>query len=219
MISHAESRNSYSILVASVIITFWVSVQYVIPQIFAVPPYNLDAAHIGYLYIGTFLTGTGTCTLLALYYDPLCVGIARFNKGVYEPEFRLSIMGFSLIFTVLGFFGIADAGFNVDILRHGALSSKSISVAAIGCAAYIVDAYRNMTIEIFIISASIKNIYYSPSLYINNWVTNSGTTEVYSIIGGFLTPLVLTTIPMYIFGKKVCCQRNVAHSLDSTLVA
>lgn len=197
----------YSILTASIIITYWTSCMYIFPQIYGAAPFNLDAQHIGYLYIGAFIAGLVSSTLMALFYDRLCIWIARKNGGVYEPEFRLWIMWGCLIATILGFFGIANAGWTVGYIAAAAwygLIEISIVIAAIACAAYIVDGYRAHTVEIFIISASIKNVlYWSVSLYVSDWVLRDGVVKVYNIMGAFLTPIVLVSIPMYIWGKKV----------------
>lgn len=79
---------------------WWVATSFVLAQIFGVPPYNLSTAGVGYLYVGPFIGGLLGVLFMSFSSDPLAQFIAKKNRGVYEPEFRLyrkSCLSFSAL--------------------------------------------------------------------------------------------------------------------------
>ncbi|KAK7894034.1 hypothetical protein LTR67_006735 [Exophiala xenobiotica] len=197
----------YSIFVAGIIVSFWVGCGFVYPQIYGPPPYSMDSEHIGYLYSGAVIGGTIVCLLATLFYDRAVVALAKRNNGVYEPEMRLWIMIFPLIFGVAGNLGLGYSltfGTPTAAAACYALVGMAISLASIGAGAYIVDAYRGMTTEIFILSATCKNmLYFMQSKVMNRWISAMSPKDVYAIIAAIVALSVLSTVPMYMYGKRL----------------
>lgn len=61
----------------------------------------------------------------------------------------------------------------------------------------------------------LKNLFaFSLSFYSNNWIADQGVRNAFFTVGGITMAATLTTIPMYIYGKKArsfFCRHN---SLD-----
>lgn len=112
-----------------------------------------DEVQSGYSYVGAFtgaLVGFIVCGLLA---DPSARLMTRWNKGVYEPEFRILLIIPMLIASGIGLFGFAltiqqAAGRTMSIyipLTFFGFESAGMVIGAVGSSLYIVDAYRKMT--------------------------------------------------------------------------
>lgn len=85
--------------------TSWLVVMIsVLAQLFSAPPYNFTVSQIGLVSIGPLIA-----SILGFMAGPLndwtVKKLARWNKGIYEPEFRLSLNVLTLILGVVGFFG------------------------------------------------------------------------------------------------------------------
>lgn len=93
--------------------------------------------------------------------DPLARYLTRKNNGVYEPEFRLPMMIVVPIVSTIGYFLFGN------LIQQGqspvaaavlfGLVFVSVQFAAVSTGAYIVDGFRDISVEIFIISMSVKN--------------------------------------------------------------
>lgn len=85
--------------------TSWLVVMIsVLAQLFTVPPYNFSVSSVGLISIAPLVA-----SLLGFVAGPLndwtVKKLARWNKGIYEPEFRLSLNVLTLILGIVGFFG------------------------------------------------------------------------------------------------------------------
>lgn len=85
--------------------TSWLVVMIsVMAQLFSGPPYNFSVSAIGLISIAALVA-----SLLGFVAGPLndwtVKKLARWNNGIYEPEFRLSLNVLTLILGVIGFFG------------------------------------------------------------------------------------------------------------------
>ncbi|EXJ80945.1 hypothetical protein A1O3_07233 [Capronia epimyces CBS 606.96] len=189
--------------------TLWlVGISFVIAQIFGAPPYLLSTEELGYLSAGPVVGGTLGCLVSGWIADPIAKYISRRNQGVYEPEFRLTLVIPATILAAVGYFllgalieeGKSAAG--MAAIWAVVLAGLQFLVVAIG--SYMVDAYRNMSVEVFIISMVVKNfLFFGFSFFLNDWVARWGPRKFFYVLGGIQLALCLTTIPMYIFGKRL----------------
>jgi hypothetical protein len=76
----------------------------VLAQLFTVPPYNFSVSSVGLISIAPLIA-----SLLGFVSGPLndytVKQLARWNNGIYEPEFRLAPNVITLVLGVVGFFG------------------------------------------------------------------------------------------------------------------
>jgi hypothetical protein len=190
-------------------VMWYVGIAYVMAQLFVVPPYLLNAGQIGDLYLGPFILGLLSCIFVGTISDPVAKAVARRNKGVYEPEFRLFLFPIGVIIGAVGYFGFG----NLYVAGKGGYVAGSAMYALVACAlsfqmisvnTYVVDAYRTIATEIFIASMVYKNFFfYGFSLFINDWVGRSGPAPMSNIGGATTVGVCLLGIPVYLYGKRV----------------
>jgi len=186
--------------------TSWLVVMIsVLAQLFTGPPYNFTVSEVGLISIAPLIA-----SLLGFMAGPLndwtVKKLARANKGVYEPEFRLLLNIFTLLLGIVGFFGFGatlqnQAPWAGPVVLYGIIYF-SMSFLNVGIYAYITECHRNKAPEAFA-SINLRNIYsFGMNYFISSWITNEGPLEVFSIIGGIHIFICLLTVPMWIFGKR-----------------
>lgn len=194
------------VVVSGVLTATYVAQAYVLAQIFSLPPYNLDASGIGYLSLGPFIGGVIASVFMALSLDPLIVWATSRNRGIYEPEYRLLPMAGSLLtgagLMAFGYMSEQKMSFYGTATMHG-FALFGIVLATVVTSAYALDAFRDMSNEIFVMGMVFKNfLFYSFSYFVNNWTARSGPAEVFYAFGGVAFFLSLTTIVLFIWGKR-----------------
>lgn len=132
-----------------------------IAQIFASPPYLLGTAELGYMSAGAVVGGVLGSLICGSVSDPLIKFLARRNGGVYEPEFRLFLVVLALVLTIVAYFPF---GFMIRDGRSAVAISAMYGVATTAgqtcmtvVGSYIIDAYRDITVEVFVATMVLKN--------------------------------------------------------------
>lgn len=177
-----------------------------IAQLFGRPPYNLSPAGIGYMFLGPFVGAVLGLLFFGLAQDPLARFLARKNNGVYEPEFRLLLTTLSLA-TGAGLFAFGHlTGQQESYYACAAMYGIAI-FGVIGCMAttssYVLDAFHDMSAEIFIVGNCFKNfVFYGMSHVVNNWIASSGPKHVFYTLGAVAIGILALVPIMYVFGKK-----------------
>jgi hypothetical protein len=151
----------WAVLTLAFPVLWVVAISFVIAQIFAPPPYLLTTTQLGYLSAGPLVGGTLGCLLCGFISDPIAKWVTRKNNGVYEPEFRLLLQLGTVVFSVIGYFlfgnligeGKSPAGMSAV----WGVIIVTVQFVAITVGTYMVDAYRDLSVEIFIISMIFKN--------------------------------------------------------------
>lgn len=154
----------YNVVVSGVVITWSVATSIISAILWSVPPYSLTPAGIGYVSTGPLLGGILGFIVNGIVADPFVKAIARRNNGIYEPEFRLPAIILGLIPTVAGLVGFGYACQNGTsiyaiavvwgILMFGLFVSASVT------SAYVLDAMREHSTEIFIMNMVFKNFFF-----------------------------------------------------------
>ncbi|KAK5169594.1 uncharacterized protein LTR77_005571 [Saxophila tyrrhenica] len=196
----------WMVVVTGMLSSFYVSQSFVAAQIFAFPPYSLSAAGVGFLFVGPFLGGLLGSIVLALTMDRLILWCTKRNNGIYEPEFRLLPVGFGLI----GGVGVVAYAYVLQERGNLYVASFLWGLGLFGIIfiltpanSYVVDAYRDLSSEMFIANMMFKNfLFFGYSYFVNNWTATKGPGEVFYVWGGLTFALALTTIPLYIYGKR-----------------
>ncbi|OBT53924.1 hypothetical protein VE04_05142 [Pseudogymnoascus sp. 24MN13] len=191
----------------SMITAFWVAISFTLAQIYFPPPYLLNPSGVGYLFAGPFVGAILGCGIMFWLDDKIAMRLARRNGGIYEPEFRLPAFMLALATAPLGYFLF---GWSIGTERGYVVGAALYGVAAIGVcvsnaagSSYLSDAFPDIATEVFVWSSFSKNLlFYGFSNFINDWVTTSGAQTVFYTLGGISAAMILTSVPMYIFGKK-----------------
>lgn len=104
----------WATLLFTTCISWLVGISITISQIFSAPPYNFSVSSVGATNVSSFVASVLGTLIAGPTIDGIVKFMARRNKGVFEPEFRLPIMVTYLLFTATGFFGWGQAAYAQD---------------------------------------------------------------------------------------------------------
>ncbi len=194
------------VVVSGTVVATYVAQAYVLAQIFSLPPYLLTASGVGYLSLGPFIGGILGVLFFGTISDPTIKWCSRKNNGIYEPEYRLLPMLAGLLtgagLMAFGHLCQIQASYYVTATMHGLVLFGIIAIT-IGTSGYALDAYREMSSEVFVAGIVYKNfLFYGFSYFVNSWTATAGPQSVFITFGGVVFALVLTTPVIFIFGKK-----------------
>jgi hypothetical protein len=134
--------------------------------------------------------------------------MSRRNGGVYEPEFRLVMAAPIALTTAIGLMGF---GWSAEERDRWIVPTVFFGIISFGCSlgsttsiTFCVDSYRQYAGEALVTLNFSKNIFHGLvfSLFFPHWLHSDGPKEVFLIIGCIQVACLLTTIPMYIYGKR-----------------
>ncbi|OAL02606.1 MFS general substrate transporter [Phaeosphaeriaceae sp. SRC1lsM3a] len=199
---------AWATLLFTICISWLVLISITLSQIFSAPPYNFSVSAVGATNVSSFVASV-IATLVAGY---LVDGVAKFmakrNNGIFEPEFRLPIMVTYLAFVTTGFFAWGQSLYHQDpwpipVIVCMGLINLGVQLGTTAVVTYVSDCHREQSAEAFAIMNFIKNLFaFGLTFYANDWIALQGVRETFYVIGGTTAAVTLTTIPMYIYGKK-----------------
>lgn len=170
--------------------------------------YNFSALGTGLVYMSPFIGGILGTAVAGKVSDIIVRFMARRNGGVYEPEFRLVMAAPVAVATAIGLMGFGWSAQERDLWI---VPTIFFGIISFGCAlgsttaiTFCVDSYRQYAGEALVTLNFSKNIFHGLvfSLFFPNWLASDGPKRVFLAIGGIQIACLLTTIPMYIFGKR-----------------
>lgn len=171
--------------------------------------YNFDALQTGLVYLSPFIGGILGTGVAGKISDIIVKAMSRRNGGLYEPEFRLVMTIPVLITTCIGLMGF---GWSAEQHDHWIVPTILFGVVSFGCSlgsttaiTFCVDSYRQYAGEALVTLNFTKNVVHGFvfSLFITHWLVGDGPKMVYIWIGIIQLILLLTTIPLYIYGKRL----------------
>ncbi|KXS95736.1 hypothetical protein AC578_5297 [Pseudocercospora eumusae] len=170
--------------------------------------YHFTPFQAGLVYISPFVGGVLGTAVAGKVSDIIVRWMARRNGGIYEPEFRLVMAMPIAIFTVIGLMGF---GWSAQERDAWIVPTIFFGFISFGCSlgsttsiTFAVDSYRQYAGEALVTLNFSKNILHGLvwSLFFNHWLEADGSRDVFIAIGGIQLACLLTTIPMYIYGKR-----------------
>lgn len=170
--------------------------------------YNFTPLQTGLVYISPFVGGVLGTAVAGKVSDIVVRYLARKNGGIYEPEFRL-VMGIPIaVFTTIGLMGYGWSAQERDLwivptVFFGFISF-GCSLGSTTAITFAVDSYRQYAGEALVTLNFSKNIFHGLvfSLFFNRWLEAEGSRTVFIAIGCIQLGCLLTTVPMYIYGKR-----------------
>lgn len=125
----------------------------VIGVLFTSPPYNFTVGQAGLTSLSPFILCVLGEAISGPLNDWICVKLTKRNHGIYEPEFRLVLMGVVVILGTVGFFGFGLTVHNVThwsgpVLTYG-LANMSLAFASTCVFGYVLDCYPRLAEEAF----------------------------------------------------------------------
>ncbi|KAF2026673.1 MFS general substrate transporter [Setomelanomma holmii] len=198
----------WATLLFTICISWLVLISITLSQIFSAPPYNFSVSAVGATNVSSFVASV-IATLVAGY---VIDGVAKYmstrNHGTFEPEFRLPVMITYLIFTATGFFAWGESLYKQDpwpipVIVCMGLINLGVQLGTTSVVTYVSDCHREQSAEAFAIMNFIKNMFaFGLTFYANDWLAVQGVRSAFFVIGGTTVAVTLTTIPMYIYGKR-----------------
>ncbi|PWY76195.1 MFS transporter [Aspergillus heteromorphus CBS 117.55] len=198
----------WACLIQGVIIGWTVFIGVVLAAIFLGPPLWFNEVQTGYLYTGAFIGSILGLVLSGILSDSMNRFLIKLNRGKYEPEFRIFLVTFQLIFCGAGLYGFGIIA--EDVARYGwlvadvffALVIVGMVMGAVASALYIVDAHREIAIESFTCMLVFKNMFsFVLTFYAYDWLVSNGVRPAFLAISSIQMGICALSIPMYIFGK------------------
>lgn len=125
-----------------------------------------------------------------------------------EPEFRLPIISSYLLFTATGFFAWGQSlarqdPWPVPVVVCLGLINLGVQLGTTGVVTYVVDCHRAQAAEAFALMNVAKNLFaFGLTFYCNDWLAVQGVRDTFFVLGGVTAAVVLTTVPMYVYGKR-----------------
>ncbi|KAI3327399.1 MFS general substrate transporter [Xylariaceae sp. AK1471] len=170
--------------------------------------YQFGALSTGLVYISPFLGGILGTAVAGRVSDVIVKAMARRNGGLYEPEFRLVMVIPILITTLIGLIGF---GWSADVNDPWIVPTVFFGVLSFGCSlgsttaiTFCVDSYRQYAGEALVTLNFSKNVLHGLvfSFFVTGWLKDDGSKTVFTWIGIIQLIVLLSTIPMYIYGKR-----------------
>ncbi|KAL4808548.1 major facilitator superfamily domain-containing protein [Aspergillus unguis] len=198
----------WACLIQGVIIGWTVFIGVTLAAIFMSAPLWFEESKTGFMYGGAFIGAMLGLILSGLLSDFINKVMVRLNKGKYEPEFRILLVIFQLIFCGIGLYGFGITA--NDSPRYGWLPPDvffacvviGMVMGAVASALYIVDAHRNIVIEAFTCMLIFKNIFsFVLTFYTYDWLVEAYVKKPFMAISSIQVAICALSIPMYIFGK------------------
>lgn len=199
----------WACLIQGVIIGWTVFVGVVLAAVFLGPPLFFTEVETGNLYTGAFVGSIVGLILSGLLSDWINKIMIRWNKGKYEPEFRILLVLPMLVFCAIGLYGFGITA--NDATKYGwlipdvflAFIVVGMVMGSVASALYIVDAHRQLAVEAFTCLLIFKNMFSFVLTYFSfDWIFAGGIREIFIIIASIQVGICLLSVPMYIFGKR-----------------
>lgn len=170
--------------------------------------YNFDALQTGLVYVSPFVGGVLGTGVAGKISDLIVRAMARRNGGLYEPEFRL-VMAIPIMLTTC--IGLIGFGWSAQEKDHWMVPTAFFGILSFGCSlgsttaiTFCVDSYRQYAGEALVTLNFTKNVLHGLvfSLFVSHWMAKDGPKQVYMWLGIIQLLLQLTTIPLFIYGKR-----------------
>lgn len=200
----------WSCLIQGTLIGFTVLIGIVLAGIMLGPPLWFGEVETGYMYTGAFIGALLGFALCGLISDPLASYLTRLNNGIYEPEFRMVLVIPQVIFGGAGLIGFGWTSAEAVKYRwfwpdfFFGMVIVGMVCGAVASALYLVDAYRDMSIESFTNLLVFKNLFsFALTFKGFDWIVASRSIKhVFVAVACVQVGVCALSIPMYIFGKR-----------------
>ncbi|KAF2997104.1 hypothetical protein E8E13_003684 [Curvularia kusanoi] len=197
----------FSTVVYGTYFTWLLTISVLSVSIFSAPPYSLGPAQVGLTNLPLLAVGLIGSPLSGWVADRAATFMARRNKGVFEPEFRLTLMLPAVIFATIGFLGFgitAQNGGSIYVLvAFMSIHSFSVPFASTASLTYVIDCHPRDANQAFVTINFTKAVFtFVATTYANGVLEMLGPSKVFVAITMINLIVCALTVPAYIFGKR-----------------
>ncbi|KAJ2984732.1 hypothetical protein NUW58_g5905 [Xylaria curta] len=197
----------WAFLVYGVTLTWIVVFSVVNAVIFTAPPYNFSISETGLISLSPFILSFVGEVLSGPLNDWVCMWLAKKNRGIYEPEFRLPPIIISFLIGVVGFFGFGasvhyQTHWSGPVLCFG-LANMSLAFSNASVFGYVIDAHKELSEEAFVAINARNILTFGFTYFVNDWLARDGILTVFNILGVIFVVVHALTIPLWIYGKRI----------------
>ncbi|RDB19503.1 Protein HOL1 [Hypsizygus marmoreus] len=187
--------------------TVWLSLLPICSSTIFTIEYNFNASQIGLTNLGGIVGIVIAICVSGPLTDWGTVWLAKRNKGIYEPEFRIFFIS-TMLFGVFGYAGWAvGTAHNMPWIGAVAcITMANFSMVVSGAAAvtYLLDTHGPDALHVLALSNFSKNIVlYAFTFFANGMIEDRGVRVSLLILAALQAFCWLASFPMYIYGKRV----------------
>ena len=175
---------------------------------------------MGYIYIAPAI-GALLSYIISIYTsDPICLFLGRRNNFIYEPEFRIFLIIPAFLTGVPGIiaYGYSTTTPGLTWLVPSfvyALVTFAVVISATSTYAYVLDANREISVEMMVAVSLFKNFFlWSCTYYMSDWIVNWGPRKVFLTLGCIQVCVCLSSVLVYIYGKVWRAKMEQLRILD-----
>ncbi|KAF2172640.1 hypothetical protein M409DRAFT_62397 [Zasmidium cellare ATCC 36951] len=157
--------------------------------IFGAPPYNFSITQVGLVNLSAFVAALlGTAASKPLL-DGIAQRLSKSNHGIFEPEFRLIPMVFTLLFTTAGYFVWGQSisqglPWAVPVVVGLGFVTFGTQIGIATIFTYVVDCHQqDAAPALGLITLCQAMFSFGLTFYINEWVSQSGPRDCFFAIG------------------------------------
>lgn len=203
----------FSTVVYGSYFTWLLTISVLSVSIFSAPPYSLGPAQIGLTNLPLLLVSLVASPLSGWTADFVAKFLARRNKGIFEPEFRLTLMIPAVLFATIGFLGFGMSAANdapiAQLIAFMSIHSLSIPFASTASLTYVIDCHPRDANQAFVTINFTKAVFtFIATTYANGIMTRVGPRMIFDAITLINLCICTLTIPAYIYGKRF---RSLVH--------
>ncbi|KAH6642143.1 major facilitator superfamily domain-containing protein [Boeremia exigua] len=197
----------FSTVVYGTYFTWLLTISVLSVSIFSAPPYSLGPAQIGLTNLPLLVVGLIGSPLSGWAADAIAKFMARRNNGIFEPEFRLTLMLPAVIFATIGFLGFgisAQRGDSIyQLVAFMSVHSFSVPFASTASLTYVIDCHPKDANQAFVTINFTKAVLtFVATTYANGVMASIGPMKVFVAITLINASVCAMTIPAYVFGKR-----------------
>ncbi|KAH7067470.1 major facilitator superfamily domain-containing protein [Paraphoma chrysanthemicola] len=205
----------FSTIVYGSYFTWLLTISVLSVAVFHAPPYNLGPAQVGLTNLPLLLVGFIGSPLSGWMADAISKFMARRNNGIFEPEFRLTLMIPATILATIGFLGFgisAQNGLPIPyLLTFMSIHSLSVPFASTASLTYVIDCHPKDANQAFVTINFTKAVFtFAATTWASGWMARVGPREVFAIITTVNLCVCGLTVPAYVWGKRF--RSSVARS-------
>lgn len=197
----------FSTIVYGSYYTWLLTISVLSVNLFSAPPYLLNPAQIGLTNLPLLAVSLVGAPLSGWAADAVAKLMARCNKGVFEPEFRLTLMIPATVLATTGFLGFgisASQGYPIVWpLTFMSIHAMSVPFASTASLTYVIDCHPRDANQAFVTINFTKAVFtFVATTYANGIMANVGPRAVFEGVTLINLGICSLTIPAYIYGKR-----------------